>query len=105
MSSQELIIAYSKNGAAGPFVSSALCSAAGTTGLSSGVIPRGFMISSILRTSLLSAERPRRTIHSAVKYLRMISASEALRQTLSSLIQLPAMFTPMSVGLLYGLSP
>ena len=89
---------------AGPSVSSARRSAAATTGRSAGPAPMELRISSIFRCSAPS-ERPSRTAQAAAYQRRMISCFEASQQASSSKMQKPAMFTPMSVGLLYGLSP
>ena len=84
---------------AGPPVSSARCRAAAMTGRSAMPVPMEFMMSSIFRSSAGSL-RPCLTETAAAYQRRMISCLEASQQALSSKMQKPAMFTPMSVGLL-----
>jgi hypothetical protein len=80
-------------------------SSAGTTGGRSlhVMLSRFIKSSSFMRAFWLAM--PLRTSHAVWYQRRMISCFEASQHAASSQRQYPAIFTPMSVGLLYGLSP
>ena len=85
-------------------VVSAFNSAAERAGERLAVIPALLMSISIL----LSPQSSTPVLFcstAAEKYLRTISLLDASRHASSSTIAYPAIFTPISVGLLYGLSP
>jgi len=75
-----------------------------TAFLLSGDIPALFIRASTRRTSSSSARPSLRSLKTP-KYLLEISFRDASHTAASSVMQFPAMLTPMSVGDLYGDSP
>src|SRR5699024_12686586 len=96
---------YSRRALDGYPVRCATSAAGATTARSARDLPTRVMITSMRDDTVWSAVSIRRSAPRALYHRRMISWFAASAHTASSLIQCPAILTPLSVGDLYGEVP